>query len=360
MCGDCVGVPRPHDGTAGTVSGGCDSARGAAGRTHERRRRSGPLASTRVSWDVDGFVASLTASSPHTVRAYERDVRQFVEWSERGGCPDPQDLDHASLRRYLAFLTTRRLAKRTIARKAAAIRAFLRYLTRRGTLVTDPGRTLRSPKGPSRLPRVPRSAEAGALLEAAAHVPAITGHRRPGSDDEDHEPDPVERAVALRDLAVLEVLYGTGVRVSECCGLDADDVDLRQRTVTVLGKGAKIRRVPLGAPAVDAVAAWLREGRPELETSDSPGAAVFLNRRGRRLGPRDAHRIVERHPLPDGRTLHPHALRHAYATHLLEGGADLRTVQELLGHADLATTQIYTHLTRERLRAVYESTHPRA
>ena len=128
----------------------------------------------------------------------------------------------------------------------------------------------------------------------------------------------------------------------------------------MLGKGSKIRRVPLGAPAVDALRAWLREGRPELETSDSPRGAVFLNRLGRRLGPRDAHRIVERHPLPDGRTLHPHALRHAYATHLLEGGADLRTVQELLGHADLATTQIYTHLTRERLRAVYESTHPRA
>jgi integrase/recombinase XerC len=211
---------------------------------------------------------------------------------------------------------------------------------------------------------VPRSTEAGALLDAAAHVPAITGE--PDDDDDrdrhdvDLEPDPVARAVALRDLAVLEVLYGTGVRVSECCGLDTGDVDLRQRTVTVLGKGSKIRRVPLGAPAVDALTAWLREGRRELETPDSPGAAVFLNRRGRRLGPRDAHRIVERHPLPDGRTLHPHALRHAYATHLLEGGADLRTVQELLGHADLATTQIYTHLTRERLRAVYESTHPRA
>jgi integrase/recombinase XerC len=320
----------------------------------------------RVSWDVDGFVASLTASSPHTVRAYERDVRQFVQWAERGGCPDPRDLDHASLRRYLAYLTTRGFAKRTIARKAAAIRAFLRYLTRRGTLAVDPGRTLRSPKGPSRLPRVPRSSEAGALLEAAAASPAITGEAPLGGDDHDDdtdadlEPDPVARAVALRDLAVLEVLYGTGVRVSECCGLDAGDVDLRQRTVTVLGKGSKIRRVPLGAPAVDAVRAWLREGRPELETPDSPPGAVFLNRRGRRLGPRDAHRIVERHPLPDGRTLHPHALRHAYATHLLEGGADLRTVQELLGHADLATTQIYTHLTRERLRAVYESTHPRA
>jgi integrase/recombinase XerC len=318
-----------------------------------------------VSWDVDGFVTSLTASSAHTVRAYERDVRQFVQWAERGGCPEPRDLDHAALRRYLAYLTTRGFAKRTIARKAAAIRSFLRYLTRHGALPVDPGRTLRAPKGPSRLPRVPRASEASGLLEAAAGVSAITGVPDAESDghaadDAETEPDPVERAVALRDLAVLEILYGTGVRVSECCGLDLGDVDRRQRTVTVLGKGAKIRRVPLGAPALDAVLAWLREGRPELETPDSPVDAVFLNRRGRRLGPRDAHRIVERHPLPDGRTLHPHALRHAYATHLLEGGADLRTVQELLGHADLATTQIYTHLTRERLRAVYESTHPRA
>jgi integrase/recombinase XerC len=170
----------------------------------------------------------------------------------------------------------------------------------------------------------------------------------------------VALAIGLRDLAVLELLYGTGIRVSECCGLDDHDLDLGRRMVTVLGKGAKIRRLPLGDPAADALGAWTRHGRPTLETAATPVGAVFLNQRGRRMGPRDARRILERNPLPDGRTLHPHALRHAYATHLLEGGADLRTVQELLGHADLATTQIYTHLTRERLRAVYESTHPRA
>ena len=130
--------------------------------------------------------------------------------------------------------------------------------------------------------------------------------------------------------------------------------------ITVLGKGAKVRRLPLGEPAVDAVSAWLEDGRSALVGPETPRDAIFLNRRGRRLSPRDARRILDRHPMPDGRTLHPHALRHAYATHLLEGGADLRTVQELLGHADLATTQIYTHLTRERLRAVYEATHPRA
>jgi integrase/recombinase XerC len=299
-----------------------------------------------MPWDVDGYVASLTAASPHTREAYARDARQFVDWAERGGCEDPEDLDHPTLRRYLAFLGTQRLAKRTIARKAASLRSFLRYLKRRGVVTTDSGRSLRAPKGPARLPRVPNVAEAGALLDRVA-----TAER---SDD------PVERALALQDIAVLEILYGTGVRVSECCGLTPRDCDLPGGSLTVLGKGAKVRRVPLGRPATEALRDWLREGRSLVARPDSPPDAVFLNQRGRRLSPRDARRIVDRFPMPDGHTLHPHVLRHAYATHLLEGGADLRVVQELLGHADLATTQIYTHLTRERLRAVYEATHPRA
>ena len=160
---------------------------------------------------------------------------------------------------------------------------------------------------------------------------------------------------------MLEVLYGAGLRVAECCGLRLADCDLDRGLVTVLGKGSKVRRVPIGEPARRrARARGSTDGRPELATATSPADAVFLNRRGRALTPRDARRILDRHPLPDGRALHPHALRHAYATHLLEGGADLRAVQELLGHADLATTQIYTHVTRDRLRAVYEATHPRA
>jgi integrase/recombinase XerC len=301
-----------------------------------------------MPWDVDGYVASLTAASPHTREAYERDVRQFATWAERGGCVDPEGLDHATLRRYLAFLNTKRLAKRTIARKAAALRSFLRYLKRRGVLVTDSGRSLRAPKGPARLPRVPSSSEATALLDRAA----IAGPADPE--------DPVARALALQDVAILEVLYGTGLRVSECCGLTPGDCELQRGSLTVLGKGSKVRRVPLGKPAQEALRSWLEQGRSAVAGPDSPPDAVFLNRRGHRLSPRDARRIVDRFPMPDGHTLHPHVLRHAYATHLLEGGADLRAVQELLGHADLATTQIYTHLTRERLRAVYEATHPRA
>jgi integrase/recombinase XerC len=163
---------------------------------------------------------------------------------------------------------------------------------------------------------------------------------------------------AWRDLAVLELLYGSGLRVSECCGLDVGDVDLRRRSVTVLGKGSKVRRLPLGDPARAAVSDYLRRGRAALVSE--PTEALFVNTRGRRLTPRDARRIVARFPLPDGRTVHPHALRHAFATHLLDGGADLRAVQELLGHADVGTTQIYTHVTRDRLRNVYLQTHPRA
>jgi site-specific recombinase XerD len=167
----------------------------------------------------------------------------------------------------------------------------------------------------------------------------------------------VDSPQAARDRALLELLYGAGLRVSECCGLDIGDVDLKRRTVTVLGKGAKVRRLPLGTPAVEAVREYLRSSR---EPAGPGEPALLLNARNRRLTPRDARRVLARHPLPDGRILHPHALRHAYATHLLEGGADLRSVQELLGHADVGTTQIYTHVTRDRLRSVYERTHPRA
>ena len=300
-----------------------------------------------MSWAVDEFVASTAGQSTYTREAYEGDVRQFVAWAERGACPSPDQLDHMVLRRYRAYHTERGFARRAIARKAASLRAYLRYLHRHGVIATDPGRALRAPKGEARLPRVPRAAEAVALLES-------------GADPDDVADDDAEAAVAWRDLAVLEVLYGAGLRVSECCGLRLEDVDLERGLVTVLGKRARTRRVPLGEPAVAAIRGYVAHGRDAFVTDLTPPEALFLNARGRALSTRDARRIVARHPLPDGQPLHPHALRHAYATHLLEHGADLRAVQELLGHTDLATTQIYTHLTRERLRAVYEATHPRA
>lgn len=297
-----------------------------------------------VTWDVEGFITSLTGSSPHTRKAYESDLRQFVAWAERGGAAAPQAVDHLVLRRYLAYLTTRGMARPTIARKAAALRAFFGWLRRRGVVAADPTRNLRAPKGERRLPKVPKAAEVATLLEEGAAEPD----------------DPLALAIAARDDAVLEVLYGAGLRVSELCGLSPSDVDLRGGMVTVLGKRSKIRRVPLGEVAIGAIRAYLDGGRTILSGPASPPDALFLNRRGKRLTPRDARRILERRLLTDGRALSPHSLRHAYATHLLEGGADLRAVQELLGHADVATTQLYTHLTKDRLRAVYDATHPRA
>ena len=299
-------------------------------------------------WRAADYVASLSALSDPTREAYAGDVDQFLDWAERGGCPDPAHIDRRVLRRYLAYLDTRGFAPTSIARKAAALRSYLRYLRRHGVIDTDPSTSMRTPKGASRLPRVIRSEEAGDLLDDVSTTVL------------DDDADPMVGAVLLRDIAVLEVLYGAGLRVAECCGLRTADIDRRRGLVTVLGKGAKVRRVPLGEPAVTAISDWLERGRPLLAGDDTPADVVFLNRRGRALSTRDARRILERHTLPDGRALHPHALRHAYATHLLEGGADLRAVQELLGHADLATTQIYTHVTRDRLRAVYDSTHPRA
>ncbi|HEV7526581.1 MAG TPA: tyrosine recombinase XerC [Acidimicrobiia bacterium] len=292
--------------------------------------------------DPDGFVRALSAMSENTRRAYEHDAREFVQWCERGGCPDASALDHRALRRYLAYLQTRGFSRSSTARKAASVRAYLRHLTRRGILGRDVAAAVQAPKGARRLPRMPRRAEAAGLLDDLVDQAATDDPR------------------ALRDLAIVELLYGAGLRVSECCGLDIGDVDVRKRSVTALGKGAKVRRLPLGEPAADAVAAYVRHGRAALQPSTGADDALFVNARGRRMTPRDVRRVLDRHPLDDGRTLHPHALRHAYATHLLEGGADLRAVQELLGHADVGTTQIYTHVTRERLRAVYERTHPRA
>ncbi|HKY75031.1 MAG TPA: tyrosine-type recombinase/integrase [Acidimicrobiia bacterium] len=302
-----------------------------------------------VKWDVEGFIASLTGSSPHTRKAYESDLRQFVTWAERGGAAGPEAVDHLVLRRYLAYLTTRGMARPTIARKAAALRAFFGWLRRRGVVALDPTRNLRTPKGDRRLPKVPKAAEVATLLDEGLKAP-------PPAEDGDG----VALAVALRDAAILEVLYGAGLRISELCGLGPSDVDMRGGLVTVLGKRSKIRRVPLGEAAIAAIRAYLDGGRKILTVPASPPDALFLNRRGRRLTPRDARRILERRLLTDGRAISPHTLRHAYATHLLEGGADLRAVQELLGHADVATTQLYTHLTKDRLRAVYDATHPRA
>ncbi len=292
-----------------------------------------------MTWQVDRFEQALTSVAPSTVVAYRQDVAAFVEWAERSGIVGPEPVDRLFLRRYLSYLTTRRYAKRTIARKASALRRYFGWLRRCGVVDVDPSRSLHAPSGEGRLPRVLKANELTALLDEP-----------PAAVDDDPE------AVRLRDDAVLELLYGSGLRVAELCGLDVGAVDLAQGLVTVWGKGAKQRRVPISEPAGEAVAAWMRRGRAQLANGEE-GVALFLNRRGRRLSPRDVRRLLDRRAVAP---THPHALRHTFATHLLDGGADLRAVQELLGHTDLATTQVYTHVSRERLRAVYDRTHPRA
>jgi integrase/recombinase XerC len=294
-----------------------------------------------VAWRLDDFARSLASSSPHTVAAYMGDVSAFTRWAGRGGVSGPDAVTRRHLRRYLAYRATLGRSARTVAREAASLRRYFGWLTRTGVLELDPSRGLSAPRGEARLPHVLRAAEVHALLDTPAVAAA----------------DQMAAAVELRDAAVVEVLYGSGLRVAELCGLGPADLDLRGRRVSVWGKGDKQRWVPLSAPSVSALQAWVARGRSHLLVEDSPPDALFLNRRGRRLTPRDVRRILDkRSPAPTN----PHALRHTFATHLLDGGADLRVVQELLGHADLATTQLYTHVSKQRLRAVYEATHPRA
>lgn len=290
----------------------------------------------RDAWHLDGFAASLTRAADNTIAAYVGDIAAVAAWMGLGGVDDPSGVDRALLRRYIAWLASRHAAKRTVARKVASLRRYFNYLRRSGVITDDPTTTLRAPAGESRLPRVLDDADLALLLDAP--------------------PEAAEPEWRLRrDDAVLEVLYGSGLRVSELCGLDVDSVDLDAAAVVAWGKGSKSRRVPLSQPAVDAVGAWLAI-RGEVIAA-AAGAALFGNERGKRLGPRDVRRILDRRA---ARPTHPHALRHSFATHLLDGGADLRAVQELLGHTDVATTQRYTHVSKERLRMVYQHTHPRA
>jgi site-specific recombinase XerD len=292
------------------------------------------------AWQLDEFITSLTASADATRRAYRSDLDAFVGWTERAEISAPQGVTRKALRRYLAYLSTRNYARRTVARKASAIRRYFGWLHRRGVIEVNPANGLSAPSGDGRLPRVLRDDELQQILD---DPPAVV------ADDPPH--------IRARDDAVLELLYGSGLRVGELCALRPDDVDLDSRVLRVWGKGSKQRRVPLSEPSALALRSWLATGREQLRSDESPGDAVFLNRRGRRLSPRDVRRILDRRAADP---THPHALRHTFATHLLDGGADLRAVQEMLGHSDLSTTQHYTHVSKERLRRVVDATHPRA
>jgi integrase/recombinase XerD len=290
---------------------------------------------------VDRYLSHLRverAASPQTVRAYSSDLRRYLEWADRSGV-DPIGLTHRKMRLYLGEMDRAGYARRTIARRLSAVRAFFAYLVDEGLVASDPSSVLATPKLPSRLPTVIPDDALAALLAA---------------------PD-VSKPSGLRDRAVLELLYATGARVSEVVGLRIGDLDFGQGQVRLFGKGAKERIVPVYEVALSSVRDYLRDGRPSLALSPAEDH-LFLSSRGRPLSADAARRLFRRYTamVGAGSGVSPHSMRHTFATHLVEAGADLRTVQELLGHVALSTTQIYTHLSMKRLQDVHSKAHPRA
>lgn len=277
-----------------------------------------------------GRLGDQRGLSEHTIDAYQRDLRQFFDYCDRAGSADLSDVDRKQCRRYLAFLDTRGYSRRSVARKASAVRAFYADAVKRGLVEANPLEGVSRPKLDKPLPH---ALPVRTVAEAIGQIESETGE-------------------GLRDRAIVETLYATGLRISELASLRIRDAG--SDTVTVVGKGGKTRRVPLGKPAQDAIDAYLHRGRPHLAGSES-GDALWVGVRGGVLGPRGIRRVIAKRL-----ATFPHALRHSFATHLLEGGADLRTVQDLLGHTDLATTQIYTAVTRQHLRGTYDRSHPRA
>ncbi|MDR3638022.1 MAG: tyrosine recombinase XerC [Isosphaeraceae bacterium] len=277
-------------------------------------------------------------ASAHTVRSYEDDLTLFGQFLAEtvGASADPTQVDARQLRRYSAWLSGRGYAASTVARRLASLRSFYRYQRRQGQIAHDPAGGLRNPKQPQRLPRLLRVDEVIRLLDAI----------------------PTNDALGVRDRAMFETLYGGGLRVSELVGLNIDDLDSEQDLLRVRGKGRRERLCPIGRMAMSWIAQWLPQRRPKQVGE----RAVFLNRFGTRLTTRSVGRLLEEHLAAQGLNpaASPHTLRHSFATHLLDRGADLRSVQELLGHRSLTTTQIYTHVTKERMLDVYREAHPRS
>ena len=282
--------------------------------------------------------------SLHTVRAYIGDLDSFLAHLEVVQVKTPADITLAHIRSWLANVQVKGGARTTLSRRATSIRLFTKWAAKNGYLEKDIGATLATPKAHRTLPPVLSVSDASTTMESLA--------ARVAEEDS---------AIAKRDCAIVEVLYASGARVSELCGLDLDDIDYSRNTIRVLGKGNKERTIPLGNPAIKALTDWIKNGRPEIQSDKSAGA-VFLGSRGKRIDQRTVRTIVYEAltALEGMERLGPHALRHTAATHLLEGGADLRTVQEILGHASLATTQIYTHVSTDRLQKAFKQAHPRA
>ncbi len=282
--------------------------------------------------------------SEHTTRAYLGDLTSFFDNLELQKVDDLSDVTIAHIRSWLATQQVKGGARTTLSRRDVSIRLFTKWATKKGFLAKDIGLTLATPKGHRTLPEVLSISDATVAMDSLATRVAEE-----------------ESATSIRDCAILEVLYASGARVSELCGLDLDDIDYQRNTILVLGKGNKERTIPLGNPAMKALNNWIKYARPEIVNGAS-GEAVFLGIRGKRIDQRTVRTVVYEalEALEGAHRLGPHALRHSAATHLLEGGADLRTVQEILGHASLATTQIYTHVSTERLQKAFKQAHPRA
>ncbi|MGO1258070.1 MAG: tyrosine recombinase XerC [Brachybacterium sp.] len=317
---------------------------------------------------VEDFVAHLRLErgrSEHTVRAYRQEVAGLVEHLRDAERIPVAELDVAALRSWLAERADTGASASTLARSAAAARTFTSWLAATGRIPHDVGGRLRAPRRGRHLPTVLTGDQAGELLDGLSAPEPALEHAGATSQDA-APPDPVERAVRLRDAAVLELLYSSGLRVSELVALNRSGIDHGQRTVRVRGKGDKERIVPVGLPALKAIEQWQEAGRPVLLEAAGAAAgaddALFLGVRGGRLGDRAVRTLVDRHASEAGISRHisPHTLRHSAATHLVEGGADLRSVQDFLGHSSLATTQIYTHVSAERLRRTIDQAHPRA
>jgi len=305
------------------------------------------MGSVALSEIHDAFLKYLESErnlSAHTIRAYLGDLDSFFEHLEKLDVTDFSKLELSHIRSWLANQQVKGGARTTLSRRAVSIRLFTKWANKKGYLAKDVGATLATPKGARTLPDVLNVADAGLAMDALATRVA-------------EEDGPLSK----RDCAMVEVLYASGARVSELCGLDLQDIDYERNTIRVIGKGNKERTIPLGNPAMRALDAWLKEGRPSL-AGDKSDRAVFLGARGKRIDQRTVRTVVYQalQALEGAVKLGPHALRHSAATHLLEGGADLRTVQEILGHASLATTQIYTHVSTERLQKAFKQAHPRA
>jgi integrase/recombinase XerC len=290
------------------------------------------------------YLANEKALSTHTVRAYLGDLDSFVEHLGNNGVTEISDINLPLIRSWLATQQVRGGARTTLSRRATSIRLFTKWATKRGYLATDVGLTLASPKPHRTLPGVLTQGDAVTALDSMATRAAE-----------------FDTPTSIRDVAIVELLYATGARVSEVCGLDLEDLDFSRNTIRVLGKGNKERMIPMGAPAVKALNTYINGARPQL-LNDKSARALFLGARGKRIDQRAVRTIVYEalSALEGVERMGPHALRHSAATHLLEGGADLRTVQEILGHSSLATTQIYTHVSTDRLRQAFKQAHPRA